>query len=491
MRDLIPPPSEPVLGSDAPDAITLGRFMDEEFGIAERIRYGGDQGVVLLGANGKGKGTRILAPNLLEMSNCSLFVTDPKGELAAITAPFRRSVGKVVVINPFGVLTDISGYEDLTSEGFNPLIGLDPDSRRFNSQVAQIADALVPIEGKDPHWSKSARSLVAALLMFVVIEAKYRRRVPTMRRFRELLCQPSEPPHKGNEFEGVGLPKLLSALAKAKHAGLANKAAQFAVWTDEIKSVVSTAQIQTEPFDDDEIADDMAKGGFDFGQLKREPVTVYVILPPDMMERHSRWLRLLLTRAIQSVLRRRAPGEFKTVFMLDEFYALGHLQIVSSAWALVRGYGIQMMPVLQDLNQLKELYPKNFETFLGMAGAVASFAPNDLTSAEWLSKHGGEASRLSYTLNETSGTGGNSGWSSNPNGSGSASGGSSWSSSKSFTTAAVRAPTISAHRLFGLSAGQMVMTLDGGSNLVPVYAPPYYDIRRRALVARDNPYYLA
>jgi hypothetical protein len=34
-----------------------------------------------------------------------------------------------------------------------------------------------------------------------------------------------------------------------------------------------------------------------------------------------------------------------------------------------------------------------------------------------------------------------------------------------------------------------MLTLDGLSDMVPVYAPSYYDIRRCWLVARDNPYY--
>ena len=72
-------PASPVIGSTAPDAIALGRIVDPEEGIAERIRYGGDQHTVILGPNGKGKGTRILVPNLLSLDGLSLVVVDPKG----------------------------------------------------------------------------------------------------------------------------------------------------------------------------------------------------------------------------------------------------------------------------------------------------------------------------------------------------------------------------------------------------------------------------
>jgi type IV secretion system protein VirD4 len=484
---------EPVIGDYAPDALTLGRFVDRNEGIAEKILYSGDQHVLVFGPNGKGKGTRILMPNLLQMSGSSVVVVDPKGELAAVTAPYRRTLGRVVIINPFGVLTDWPGYEDLESCGFNPLLALDPDKASFNVQAALIADAIITVETKDPHWSQSARALIAALVMYVVIEAREQNIIPTMARVRELLCEASAEPSKGNNYEGIGLPKTALEMMKSKFPGLRNKASQFADWSREIQSIASSAKIQTEPFDDPEIANDLSKNGFDFRELKREPITVYLILPSDMMDRHSKWLRLVLTSAIQSVMHPRRRGEPKTLFMLDEFYALGHLEIISTVWALTRGYGIKMMPVLQDLNQLKKLYPDMWETFAGMAGAILSFAPNDLTTAEWLSRRAGEMTRKSISASTSdsfsksggtgTSTGGQFGTSSSNNG---------WSSSTntSLSTNEVKAALMSAHRLFGLRPGFLTLTVDGYSNMVPTYAPAYYEILRCWQRARSNPYYL-
>ncbi len=57
-------------------------------------------------------------------------------------------------------------------------------------------------------------------------------------------------------------------------------------------------------------------------------------------------------------------------------------EIIETTWALVRGYGIQLVPVQLELTQLKELYKEHWEDFIGMAGVVAAFGPNDLTTAE-------------------------------------------------------------------------------------------------------------
>lgn len=479
---------QPVYGSREPDAITLGRLVDLKAGIGAKMRYSGDQNLVLIGPNGKGKGTSVLIPNLLTMSDSSIVVVDPKGELAAVTAPYRRTLGRVVILNPFGVLTDY-GYGDLQSSGFNPLVHLDPAAASFNVQAALLAEAMVTVEGRDPHWTQSARALVAALIMYVVIEARDAGGVPTIARVRELLCEESEEPREGNNFEGIGLPRTARQMMKSSHAGLRNKAAQFIDWNREIQSIASTAKIQTEPFDDPEIANDIATDSFDFRDLKREPITVYLILPPDMMGRHSKWLRLVLTSAMQAVMRPRRYGEPKTLFMLDEFFALGHLEIISTVWALVRGYGIQIMPVLQDLNQLKKLYPDMYETFLGMAGAVMSFAPNDMTTAEWLSRRGGETTRKVTSTSSgkslTSNSGSSGSW---PNATSNSS--ESVTFNEGTSTNDTKTTLISAHRLVGLRQGFMVTMLDGVSNIIPTYAPPYFHIRQCLERARQNPYYL-
>ena len=143
-RALALPASPPlrVLGSSAPDALALGRLVERSGNIANKIRYGGPLHVLVFGPNGKGKGTRLLMPNLLQMSGSSIVVIDPKGELAAVTAPFRRQLGRVVVINPFDVVRkEFVGYDDLKSVGFNPLAALDPDAPSFNADAGLLADA--------------------------------------------------------------------------------------------------------------------------------------------------------------------------------------------------------------------------------------------------------------------------------------------------------------------------------------------------------------
>lgn len=463
----------PVLGSPAPDALNLGRFLSEG-GIGGKMLYGGPLHALIFGPNGSGKSTRLLLPNLLELEHRSIVVIDPKGELAAVSAPFRRTVGEVVIINPFGVLADRPGYEDLKSDGFNPLLALDPSSPSFNADASLLAEAIVNVqsEGNGKHFDSSARSLVAAIIMYVCITAPALGRVPTLAMVRELLSLASEAPSKRNNYQGKGIPALALEMMKSSIRGLRNKAAQFEHWSEEIASVASTARDQTEPFDDDEIAADLSRGRFDMRELKKKPVTVYLILPPEMIERHSKWLRLVISSALRGVMRHREPHEPRVLFALDEFAALGHLKIIETVWALVRGYGIQIMPILQDLNQLKELYRDRYETFIGMAGAVAALGARDMTTARWMSERAGERTELaaSYSSNNGATPGGQ-------------------SSSEGLSWHQIKVPFLDPHRFFALREGFMFLWLARVADTIPAYAPAYYQVDKLVARARRNPYY--
>jgi type IV secretion system protein VirD4 len=454
------------LSSSRSSAIRLGRRVDADGTVRDKLLYDEDRHVLLFGPNGTGKGTRLLVPNLLQIKDRSLLVIDPKGELAAITAPYRRTLGKVVILNPFGVLTDIPGYEDLVSDGYNPLTSLNPASPSFNADASWLAEALINVGGKDPHWGLSARKLVSALIMYVRATEGQR---GTLARVRELLAEPVVLPDKDSS-EGSGIPITAIQMIASGIPALRNKAGQFTEWNKEIQSILSTADTQTEALDDPEIAADLSRPGVDFRELKTQPMTVYVILPPDMMERQSRWLRLILSAALRAVMRARRKGEMPVTFIMDEFAALGHLPIIETTWALVRGYGIQLLPVLQDLNQLKALYKERWETFIGMAGATIAFGPNDLTTAEWMSRRGGEATAVAEGY------------------------------STSFTNVLARRDAnksyqqiqtrhLPVHGLLDTPEGRMHLWLAGVADTIPVYAPMYVDIRECLERARSNPYY--
>ncbi|OYV38960.1 MAG: hypothetical protein B7Z80_08615 [Rhodospirillales bacterium 20-64-7] len=469
--------SDSILGSTAPEAIEIGRTYD-----GRRIRTNKDH-MLLFGGSGSGKSSKVLMNILLDIrGDRSVFVLDTAGELAAVSAQWRSTVSKIAILNPFGVLTEYQGYDDLRGIGFNPLASLDPESEDFNVDASLLAEAMITVDSdsKNKHFDHSARALVAAVIMYVVIVARQRGEIPTMARVRELVC-----------LDGHSLVRLAQVMSRSWCVGLRNKAAQFTNRTNEISSVVSTAQIQTEWLDDPQIARHLARNDFDFASFKREPTSVYLILPPHLMERHSKWLRLLVTSALRASMRPRRAGEPSILFMLDEFPSIGNLKIVETMWTQVRKYSVQLLASLQDMLQGQDIYKQRWGSFVANAGALLFFRPNDQTTAEWLSKRLGETTRLLQTMNESENHSGgsNSGKSFNPGGEGGSTGASKgWGLTRSVNTSPVKVPLTLPHELYGLRDGEMRVFLAGVKDGLTVEAVPYFEIENRDQRARRNPY---
>ncbi|MBV9066262.1 MAG: TraM recognition domain-containing protein [Methylobacteriaceae bacterium] len=87
------------------------------------------------------------------------------------------------------------------------------------------------------------------------------------------------------------------------------------------------------------------------------------------------------------------------LFVLDEFAQLGRLDAIEAALGIARGSGVQLWPFLQDLSQLKDLYPDRWQTFFTGAGALTFFAPKDGFTAEFVSRQCGQKSERMVSQN--------------------------------------------------------------------------------------------
>ena len=472
---------------DAPEAVPFGFGVEEGRPTRQKVIYNGERHSILFGPNGSGKSLRVAASMLLKAERRSFVVIDPKGELAAITAPFRRSVGEVYVVNPFGTLADLSGYDDLASCGFNPLSALDPASPSFNAEAGLLAEALITMEGTQPFFPRSARNLIAALIMWEVLGCRAERErgnivAPSLGNVRDMLTAPGS---AGTEKTPPdGLYRTIAEMALCSHRGIRNKASPMLQESRSIRDVISEAATQTEFLDDSELADDLTKPSLDFHRLRDQPVTVYVILPATMMERHTKWLRLVLSSALSSLMAPRTKGQLPVTFLLDEFFPIanGGLKIIETVWAYVRGYGIQIIPILQDLNQLQDLYPKRWQTFLSNAGVVASFGPTDLTTAEWMARRAGETTDYAQSISDQEGQGFQPDHKGGIHANFNRGGGVSWSQT--------RVPFLDVHTLLNTPEGRLYVWKNGLANTVlteaPLYVDPRLGLKGRA---RANPYF--
>jgi type IV secretion system protein VirD4 len=492
MQDITPIGSSrnDIIGSGEADAIHVGREVLGDGSAGAKVNYGGPLHLVLFGPNGTGKGMRILVPNLLSIVGKSIVVIDPKGQLAAMTAKFRHQIGDDVrIIDPFRVLAEVAHNDPknqysyliqnglVESSGFNPIAALDPASSSFYDDAAVVAEALIKVQGHEPHWSESAQGLVAGLVMW---ERVRNGKSANLENVRAMLTEADawEPyiNARGETREKLvrGLRITAERMVKEGDFAISSLGARFSNenTTKEIEAVRSTADTQTRWILSEPMRADLRKDGFDFRKLKygQRPMTVYVILPSKYLETHSVWLRLVVSEALRASL---TAGGRRVLLMLDEFAALGHLSIVERLFGVTRDYGVQMWPVFQDLPQLKSLYAQRWETILGMAGVVQSFRAGDLTTAEWLSKRAGNMTDVAVSYNQ---------------GRGSSGGGSNSNSGMSYQQ--IQRPTVWPEQMFGVQDGYMLAWFAGQQKPFIMFAPMFNAVRSFAERALPNPYYV-
>ena len=372
----------------APESLAIGWTVNGKSGERPLLYYSGPGHLLTIAPTRSGKGVGAIIPNLL-IADRSVFVIDPKGENAKITARRRRSFGPVFCLDPF----EISGQP---CARFNPLGDLHADSLDLAEDAATLADALVLDSGdaKDSHWNDEAKALIAGIIMYVA--AMERPEASTLDRVRQYLTLP---PDLFHEFlrEMAGLSAARGLIARTGGRFLGKTGPEFA-------GVVSTAQRHTQFLDSPRIADALSRSDFSFADLAKGVASIFVVLPPDRLETYNRWLRLMINAALRELTRAPKKPARPVLFLLDEFAALGRLDEVRRGVGLMAGYGVQFWPILQDFSQLISTYGDSADTFLANAEVLQAFNVQDLETAKRLSDRMGDRTIMFTTETQNSGT---------------------------------------------------------------------------------------
>jgi type IV secretion system protein VirD4 len=335
------------------------------------LRLYTDKHVLIMASTRSGKGVSLIIPHLLRYQG-SAFVLDPKGENAKATGRQRAKLNdKVHYLDPFG----ISGKP---KSRFNPLARFTPDNMEAESKA--LAAALFIIEERErDHWNAAGQQLLAAIILYVY-------------------ASPDIPPEKKDlpTVRGLllsGINDALNLMSKSTLADglLADLAISFLNTPEkEFGSIISTTQRQTEILDNPYIIACLSASGageeVDFAEWHRGTMTVFLCLSAPKFPVFNRWLRLVLTGALDEMTDRLDPPALPVCFMLDELATLGHLPAVENAVGLAAGYGVTLVTVFQDVAQMRDLYKGRWASFIGNAGVRALFNLDDYETAEYWSK---------------------------------------------------------------------------------------------------------
>lgn len=322
---------------------------------------------------GAGKGVGAVMPNLL-WHHGSVVVTDPKGENYAVSAAQRQGWGEVVLLDPFGATKQPSG-------AINPLERIAEALARGEKGVGpayegamQLASSLVvPREGGDSFWDEEAQALLSGLVLAAACEGGS---LITVRQWLNAA-----------EAEWNALVERLQKSTLEQVAAAVNR---FQSAEPRVKSSIkTTAQSHTHFLDSPQIRATLEGSTFSLAELKKRPMTLYLVLPPDKLGTYGRWLRLVVG-ALLHEMTSTAKGEQSVLFLLDEFAQLGRMRAIEQAISLIRGYGVRLWLLVQDLSQLRGLYGQRWETMVANVQVLQAFGTNDPGTAEYLSKRLGQ-----------------------------------------------------------------------------------------------------
>jgi type IV secretion system protein VirD4 len=326
---------------------------------------------------GTGKGSCQIIPNLLRWPHSAL-VVDPSGEAVERTAAFRANdLGQAVaVLDPFGYASGVDAFR-ASVDPMAYVAGVD--------DLRMLADGLVLRSGREaqPHWNDSAASVIAGLLAFIRADPDLRDDERNLASLRPLLSLLQDVEARRDLLPRILATDTLGDLGRETAARLSSE-------TSETANILSTVDTQTAWLSSPEIGALLKPSSLDLRSLKRGRMTVYLVLPPDRMELHSRFLRLFV-RLAMSLMWEKVNGSLKAtpcLFLLDEFPALGRInEIRNVALPQGRKYGLHVWPFVQDWGQLVDLYGQaGAQSFEANTDAVSYYGLSDLVSLRHVSE---------------------------------------------------------------------------------------------------------
>jgi len=392
---------------DQGNGVYVGAWEDPRSGRVKYLRHDGPEHLMVFAPTRSGKGVGLIIPTLLSWRH-SVLVNDIKGENWELTSGWRsRELGSLCLkFDPTN--------NDGTSIRFNPLaeirLGTDDEVR----DVQNIAMMIVDPDGKglNDHWAKTGFSLLVGTILHVLYaEAdKTLRGVATYladprfqivdQMFEHMLQVAHDPTGAKGWKDADGRPTCTHPVVAQSAKDMLNKA------DNERSGVLSTAMSFLTLYRDPIVAKNTEVSDFKISDLMNadHTVSLYLVVLPSDKDRLKPLIRLIINQVVRTLAQRLrfmdghtvATYKHRLLMMIDEFPALGRLDILQEALAFVAGYGIKAYLITQDLSQLYAAYGKE-EAIMANCNVRIAFAPNKIETAEVLSKMAGSATVVNPT----------------------------------------------------------------------------------------------
>ena len=347
----------------------------------------GNTNVLIVGGSGSGKSSAYTVPNAHQCLGSYVF-TDPKGEIYDITAGYLKSQGYEIKI--------LNLVNPDSSDSYNPIqhikSELDVDVIASTIIKGQKSEASA---GTDPYWDNMSELLLKALIYYLIAA-----RPPEEQNLASCAELVRAANNKGNTNL---LSELINKLPYDHQARMNYKSVEIA--SDKTySSILSSLQSKLGKFDSKEIANVTSTNTISFEDIATKKTALYVV-SSDTHTAYDFLLTIFFSQMIQQLYdfadKNGGKLPLKTFFILDEFSNIGQIPDFDKKISTSRSRGISFSVILQNLDQLKSLYEKSYETIIGNCDTHVFLGSNSYATVEYFSKELGEKtiSHMSKSIN--------------------------------------------------------------------------------------------
>ncbi|ARR51948.1 type IV secretory system conjugative DNA transfer family protein [Photobacterium damselae] len=354
--------------------ILLGRFATGRYK-GKLIKFYGQQFVGTKAPTRSGKGVGLVIPNLLNYTD-SIVVNDIKFENFRYTAGFRQSCGqKVFLFAPDGFALDEKNDRKnikLRSHRYNPLGYIRRDPTYRIGDILAISAVFYPLTGdKNDIWNELAGKLFKGLCLYM-LDCEEKGMPVTFSQLLKLTT-----PEGGLKAwmqkeikEGVlsdecvaEFNAFISAPDETRGSILSNLVSPLAIFSDPVCAAATSAN------------------DFDLERVRKERMSIYIGMQAGNLKKFSKLLNLLWSQLINlntNVLPEYdCDLKYQCLMMIDEFAALGHVDIIKHSSAFTAGYNMRYFLIYQSDSQLEDpkLYGKEGAKTINENLAVNTFFP--------------------------------------------------------------------------------------------------------------------
>lgn len=395
--------------------VYVGGFLNKKRKF-QYLMHAGPEHILCYAPTRSGKGVGLVMPTMLSWTD-SAIVNDIKGELWALTSGWRSKYANNRVIKWEPAAMD--------SAHWNPLDEIRIFTVYEVSDVQNLASLIVDpdgqgMDGHDGHWKKTAYALYTGLFLYVLHRtfAAHKDSEEHIKR----LC------HDRTEITAANLhvvDRILSASGEIQSFWdemisypeimmdpkgdpteleirkiIASAGQDMKDRPDaEAGSVLSTVKSNLSLYRDPIVSANSQNSDFrirdlmhgepdgEGGEKPSPAMTVYMVQQPADKGRVRPIVRIFISMCMRVLADKMEFAGGRSVFkanhkvlvMLDEFPALGKMDIVQESLAFVAGYGIKCYLITQDLEQLRNAYGEHESITSNCHVQIAFPAMNPIT----------------------------------------------------------------------------------------------------------------